>query len=65
LGETDNRYVFVAENDTSFEQRSVRLGAVTKDYVEVISGLNRGERVVVVGGFFLKSELGKSAFGEE
>jgi RND family efflux transporter MFP subunit len=65
LGETDNHYVFVAKNDTTFEQRPVRLGAVTKDYVEVISGLNDGERVVVQGGFFLKSELGKSAFGEE
>lgn len=65
LGETDNQYVFMAKNDTTFEQRPVRLGAVTKDYVEVISGLNKGERVVVVGGFFLKSELGKSAFEKE
>jgi len=65
LGETDNQYVFAEKNDTTFEQRPVRLGAVTKDYVEVISGLNEGERVVVQGGFFLKSELGKSAFGEE
>jgi len=65
LGETDNQYVFVVKNDTTFEQRPVRLGAVTKEYVEIVSGLSEGERVVVQGGFFLKSELGKSAFGEE
>jgi RND family efflux transporter MFP subunit len=65
LGETDNQYVFVEKNGTTFEQRSVRLGSVTKDYVEIISGLKEGESVVVQGGFFLKSELGKSAFGEE
>jgi RND family efflux transporter MFP subunit len=65
LGETDNHYVFVAKNDTTFEHRPVRLGAATKDYAEVISGLKDGEHVVVQGGFFLKSELGKSAFGEE
>jgi len=65
LGETDNHYVFVAKNDTTFEQRPVRLRAATKDYAEVISGLNEGDRVVVQGGFFLKSELAKSAFGKE
>ena len=65
LGESDNQYVFVATNDTTFERRPLRLGTVTKDYSEVLSGLTKGERVVVVGGFFLKSELGKSAFGEE
>ncbi len=65
VGETENQYVFVEKNDTSFEQRSVRPGAVTKDYVEIISGLSDKERIVVQGGFFLKSELSKSAFGEE
>ncbi len=65
LGEADNQYVFAEKSDTTFEQRPVRLGAVTKDYVEVLSGLREGDRVVVQGGFFLKSELSKSAFGEE
>jgi cobalt-zinc-cadmium efflux system membrane fusion protein len=65
LGETGSQYVFAVMNDSTFEQRPVRIGAATKDYAEVITGLIEGERVVVQGGFFLKSELGKSAFGEE
>ena len=65
LGETGSQYVFALMNDTTFEKRPVRVGAATKDYAEVISGLNEGDRVVAQGGFFLKSELGKSAFGEE
>jgi RND family efflux transporter MFP subunit len=65
LGETGSQYVFTVINDTTFEQRPVRVGATTKDYAEVISGLNEGGRVVIQGGFFLKSELAKSAFGGE
>jgi membrane fusion protein, copper/silver efflux system len=65
LGETEKHFVFVALNDSTFEKREVRTGAETRDIVEVLDGLATGERLVVRGGFFLKSELAKETFGEE
>jgi RND family efflux transporter MFP subunit len=65
LGETEKHFVFVALNDSTFEKREVRTGAETREIVEVLDGLATGERIVVRGGFFLKSELAKETFGEE
>ena len=38
-------------------------GARVDGYVKVISGLNKNERVVVKGGFLLKSEIMKESSG--
>jgi Cu(I)/Ag(I) efflux system membrane fusion protein len=65
LGETEKHFVFVAVNDSTFEKREVRTGVETREIVEVLDGLATGERIVVRGGFFLKSELAKETFGEE
>lgn len=65
LGETEKHFVFIAINDTTFERRDVRTGYETRDFAEVLDGLLIGERIVVTGGFFLKSELAKETFGEE
>lgn len=65
LGDTEKHFVFIAVNDSTFERRDIRTGAETKDFAEVLDGLMVGERLVVVGGFFLKSELAKETFGEE
>lgn len=65
LGDTEKHFVFVAVNDSTFERRDIRTGVETKDFAEVMDGLLIGERIVVVGGFFLKSELAKETFGEE
>jgi Cu(I)/Ag(I) efflux system membrane fusion protein len=65
LGGTEKHFVFVAINDSTFEKRDVRTGAETRDIVEILDGLATGERIVVRGGFFLKSELAKETFGEE
>jgi membrane fusion protein, heavy metal efflux system len=54
-------YVFVATNDTTFEQRVVSLGATFDSMVEVTNGITPGERVVTKGSFQLKSELLKEA----
>ncbi len=49
--------VYIANNDGSFEPRVVRTGAVgNNDYIEIISGLSEGEKVVVSGQFLLDSE---------
>jgi Cu(I)/Ag(I) efflux system membrane fusion protein len=65
LGETEKHFVFVALNDTTFERRDVRTAFETRDFAEILDGLLVGERIVVKGGFFLKSELAKETFGEE
>jgi len=65
LGETEKHFVFVSVNDTTFEKRDVRTGTETREFVEVLDGIVEGEKIVVRGGFFLKSELAKETFGEE
>jgi cobalt-zinc-cadmium efflux system membrane fusion protein len=54
--------VFVQEGDGQYARREVKLGARAADAVEIVSGLNEGEMVVVDGGFTLKSESEKSGF---
>lgn len=65
MGDTEKHFVFVAINDSTFERRDIRTGVETNEFAEVMDGLLIGERIVVVGGFFLKSELAKETFGEE
>ena len=65
LGETEKHFVFVALNDTTFEKRDIRTGMEAREFAEVLDGLLVGEKLVVKGGFFLKSELAKETFGEE
>jgi len=55
--------VFVAEDGGRFERRDVKLGAQSGQKVEVLNGLEVGQRVVSVGSFLLKSELDKEGFG--
>ncbi len=55
--------VFVL-TDEGFEPVVVTLGQRSGDRVEVVSGLEPGERFVSRGGFSLKAELGKASFGD-
>jgi cobalt-zinc-cadmium efflux system membrane fusion protein len=57
--------VFVAEAGGRFVPRAITLGAEADGLVEAASGLAVGERVAVAGAFALKSELLKSAGGED
>ena len=50
--------VFVAEG-AAFEARKVELGTRDDNYVEVVSGLDAGDRYVAGNSFLLKAELGK------
>ncbi|MEN6308479.1 MAG: efflux RND transporter periplasmic adaptor subunit [Anaerohalosphaeraceae bacterium] len=52
-------FVFLAE-DQGFVPREVQLGKINDDYVEIVSGLEVGQRYVVRGAFTLKSEMLKS-----
>ncbi len=57
-------FVFVPLHEELFLRREVTLGARVDGYVKVIRGLNKNERVVVKGGFLLKSEIMKEKFGD-
>ncbi|MBF0278750.1 MAG: efflux RND transporter periplasmic adaptor subunit [SAR324 cluster bacterium] len=52
LERENNRIVFVEKNGTSVE-RPVVLGTVVKDEVQVLSGLQNGENLIVTGHHFL------------
>ena len=60
----DEHTVVFVETEDGFEAREITLGRTGSQLVEVLSGLKSGERYVSMGGFTLKAELGKEAFGE-
>lgn len=49
-------HVWVAVTGEKFEPREVQLGAENADYVEIRSGLEPGEKVVLTGAYLLYSE---------
>lgn len=55
--------VFV-ETDEGFEPRRVEPGRANRTQVEILSGLEAGERYVSKGGFTLKAELGRGEMDE-
>lgn len=55
--------VFVEEERNVFEPRMIRPGVRFGGYVEVLRGIEEGDKVVTSGGFLLKSELEKDSFG--
>ena len=55
--------VFVPLGGGRFAAREVELGRREGGWVEVVSGLAAGERVVTEGSFFLKSELAREELG--
>lgn len=53
----DKPVAFVEKRPGTYEKRTVTLGSQDDPYVEVLAGLNEGERVVTKGSFYLKSVL--------
>lgn len=51
-----NKRVFVERGEGTFEPRQIETGARFGDEVEVLSGLEPGDRVVISGNFLLDSE---------
>ncbi len=52
-----SQFVFVHVGDDQFARRDVVLGRRNQQAVEIVSGLEPGEMVVVEGGFALKSRM--------
>ena len=46
-------YIFVVNNDTS-ARREVQLGIARSDKIEILSNLDVGEKVVILGQHYLK-----------
>ncbi|MBA4252114.1 MAG: hypothetical protein C0442_10400 [Chlorobiaceae bacterium] len=63
--EGNESYVFLVENDSTFTRRNVETGIEFGGMTEIKRGLEKGEKIVTKGVFFLKSELLKETFGEE
>ncbi|MBL8814999.1 MAG: efflux RND transporter periplasmic adaptor subunit [Planctomyces sp.] len=51
------QFVFVPENDLTFRRVEVQTGLHSGELVEIVSGLDENQKVVVAGTFQLKSEL--------
>ena len=60
----DGRSVIFVEEHEGFEPRPVDIGRKGNGQMEIVSGLEPGERYVTVGGFTLKAELGKDSLGD-
>ena len=61
----DEQIMFVPEGTDAFRARHVQTGRHSDSVVEILTGLQPGERVVVAGAFHLKSELLKGQMIEE
>jgi len=60
----DQTVVFVDEHE-DFRAQPVEIGRTNETWAEVLSGLMPGQEYVSQGGFVLKAELLKGAFGDE
>ncbi len=56
--------VFVAKDSGRFEVRRIETGLATRDWIQVVQGVARGERIAIGGVFTLKSERRKGDLGE-
>lgn len=61
----DGGTVVFVRTQKGFEKRQVRLGQGDDRSVEVVSGVAKGEPIVIANTFLLKAELGKSAASED
>lgn len=61
MEELGNFFVFVQTGGESFEKKEIKLGGHDGKNVEVISGLNEGERVVTKGAYAIKLASASSA----
>lgn len=65
VSEGNKKYVFLVKNDSTFIKQYVETGTEFSGFVEITSGLKKGDKIVTKGVFFLKSELLKETLGEE
>lgn len=59
------RVVFLALGEGKFEKLVVQTGREQEGLLEILSGLQSGQRIVTRGAFFIKSEFLKGSMAEE
>jgi cobalt-zinc-cadmium efflux system membrane fusion protein len=65
LMDGEERFVFIMTGPDTFERREVRPGRTFGKNVEIVAGLESGDKVAVTGAFILKSELKKGELVDE
>ncbi len=65
VSEGNKKCVFLVKNDSTFIKQYVETGTEFSGFVEITSGLKKGDKIVTKGVFFLKAELLKETLGEE
>jgi cobalt-zinc-cadmium efflux system membrane fusion protein len=65
LMDGEERFVFIMTGPDTFEKREVRPGRTFGKNVEIVAGLESGDKVAVTGAFILKSELKKGELVDE
>jgi cobalt-zinc-cadmium efflux system membrane fusion protein len=63
LQDIDDRTCVFVKNEHCFEARPVTVGCSNDEYVEIVSGIRAGEKIVTKNSFRLKAELQKDAGG--
>jgi len=61
----ENKPCIFVKSEEGFELRFITTGRKNQFLVEVLNGLNEGEKYVTKGGFTLKAELQKEMFGDD
>jgi cobalt-zinc-cadmium efflux system membrane fusion protein len=61
----NEHFVFVEEIAGKYRRQEIQINKESEDFFKVTQGLNKDTRVVIEGGFFLKSELEKEKFGDD
>ncbi|MHC4097577.1 MAG: efflux RND transporter periplasmic adaptor subunit [Planctomycetota bacterium] len=63
LQDVDDKTCVFIQDEHGFELRPVTIGRSNDEYVEIVSGLIPGEKIVIKNSFRLKAELQKDAGG--
>ncbi len=61
--EGEENFIFVQEDEHTFERKEVVLKKGARGLVEILSGVDPGDRIAVTGTFFLKSMARRSELG--
>lgn len=63
IDEHGDQLIYLEAKPSHFSAREIKTGRASNGWVEIIAGLQEGDRVVFKGAFFIKSELAKGSFG--
>jgi membrane fusion protein, multidrug efflux system len=55
--DTGEQVVWILGSDQTVHRRVVKLGAPTSDQIEIVSGLQQGDRIVIAGATFLREGM--------